>query len=134
MWEENNKFLIRQVFEEALNRGNIEIVDTLFSSSFVDHSTHDQVLGPKGVKDYFVQVREGFPDIHVTIDGLIAADDTVAVRTTWRGTHQGVYEGIAPTGRQAVRTMIQIFRIVDDKILEEWNEGRGLLESLKAEC
>ncbi len=134
MWEENNKFLIRQIFEEALNHGNIEIVDTLFSSSFVDHSTHDQVPGPKGVKDYFVQVREGFPDIHVTIDDLIAVDDIVVVRTTWRGIHRGVYEGIAPMGRQTIRTMIQIFRIVDNKISEEWNEGRGLLESLKAEC
>ena len=128
MREESNKFLIRQVFEEALNHGNIEIVDALFSSSFVDHSTPEQVSSTQGVKDYFAQVRGGFPDIHVAIDDLIAADDTVAVRTTWRGTHLGVYEGTAPTGRQVKRTMIQIFRIVNDRISEEWNEGRGLLE------
>ncbi len=132
MREENNKFLIRQVYEEAINHGNVELVNTLFSSSFVDHSTHDQVPGTKGVKDYFAQVREGFPDIHVTIDDLIAVDNTVVVRTTWRGTHRGMYESIGPTGGQAKRTMIQIFRIVDNKILEEWNEGRGLLEALTA--
>ncbi len=132
MQEENNKFLIRQMYEEAINHGNIELVDTLFSSSFVDHSTLDQVTGPQGVKDYFAQVREGFPDIHVTLDDLIAVNDTVVVRTTWRGTHQGVYEGTGPTGKQAIRTMIQIFRIVDNKITEEWNEGRGLLEALTA--
>ncbi len=66
--------------------------------------------------------------IHVTIDDLIAEDDTVAVRTTLRGTHRGVYAGTTPTGRQAKRTMIQIFCIVEDRISEEWYEGRGLLE------
>ena len=132
MQEENNKFLIRQVYEEAINHGNIELVDTLFSSSFIDHSAHDQVPGPRGVEDYFAQVREGFPDIHVTIDDLVAVNNTVVVRTTWRGTHQGVYEGIEPTGKQAMRTMIQIFRVMNNKISEEWNEGRGLLDVLKA--
>ncbi|GAC1656140.1 MAG: hypothetical protein NVS4B12_28720 [Ktedonobacteraceae bacterium] len=128
MQKEHNASLIREVFEDALNLGKMEVIDVLFSRSFVDHSTHDQVPGPAGVKDYFAQVRHGFPDIHVIIDDLIATDDKVVVRTTWHGTHQGRYEGIEPTGRQVTRTMIQIFRIVDGKIQEEWNEGRGLLE------
>lgn len=128
MQEESNKILILRVFEEAINHGNIEIVDTLFSSSFIDHSAPDQPAGPKGVKDYFIQVREGFPDMQVTIDDLIATDDKVVARTTWQGTHQGLYEGSEPTGKQVVRTMIQIFRIVDRNIQEEWNEGHGLLE------
>ena len=130
MQREWNKLLIHQVYDEALNCGNINLIDTLFSSSFVDHSTSDQMLGPQGVKDYFVQVREGFPNMHVTIDDLIVAENTVVVRTTWRGTHQGVYEGVEPTGKGTIRTLIQIFRIVDNQISEEWNEGRGLLEAL----
>ena len=130
MQQDHNKFLIHQLYEEALNRGNLKLIDTLFSSSFIDHSTSDQVPGPQGVKDYFAQVREGFPDMHVTVDDLIVAENTVVVRTTWRGTHQGVYEGVEPTGKETIRTLIQIFRIADNKIAEEWNEGRGLLEAL----
>ena len=130
MQQEWNKFLIRQVYGEALNHGNIGLIDTLFSSSFIDHSTPNQALGTQGVKDYFVQVREGFPDMYVTIDDLIVEENTVVVRTTWRGTHQGVYEGTEPTGKGTIRTLIQIFRITDNKISEEWNEGRGLLEAL----
>ena len=122
-----NKAIIRLIYEEALNKGNLAIVDEVFASQFVDHSTPEQVPGTGGVKDYFAQVRRGFPDIRVTIDDLIAAEDKVVVRTIWRGTHQGFYEGTEPTSRQVKRTMIQIFRISDGKIQEEWNEGAGLL-------
>jgi len=127
---EENKALIRLVFE-AFNRGNLAIVDDIFSPRFVDLSTPDQPIGPQGVKDYFTMVRTGFPDIQVVIDVLIAEGDRVALRTVWRGTHLGEYEGVAATGKQVVRTMIQIFRIADGKIAEEWNAGGSLLHSVQ---
>ena len=127
MRTEENKALIRLVFEKALNRGHLAIVDEVFSSHFVDHSTPGQVAGPEGVKAYFEQVLRGFPDIHVTIEDMIAESDKVAVRTTWQGTHSGIYEGVESTGKLAKRTLVQIFRLSDGKIQEEWNEGEGLL-------
>ena len=127
---EENKALIRILFE-AFNRGNLAIVDEVFSPHFVDHSTPDQTIGPQGVKDYFAMVHTGFPDMQVAIDVLIAEGDSLAVRTVWRGTHLGEYEGVAATSKQVVRTMIQIFRIADGKIVEEWNEGGGLLDSVQ---
>jgi steroid delta-isomerase-like uncharacterized protein len=127
MSTQENKALIRQVFEEAVNQGNLAVVDALFSPDFVDHSTPDQVPGPEGVKSYFASIRASFPDMYVTIDDMIAEGDKVVVRTTWRGTHQGEYEGIAPTGKQVARTLIQIFRIEGGQILEEWNEGESLI-------
>ncbi|HEY7417426.1 MAG TPA: ester cyclase [Ktedonobacteraceae bacterium] len=130
MREEDNKHLVRRVFEEVLNQRpgdfKLELVDKLFSSQFRDHSTPDQPPGPQGVKDYFTQVRTGFPDLHVTLDDVIAENDRVVVRTTWRGTHLGNYAGQPPTGRAAERTMIQIFRVVDGKLQDEWNEGSEL--------
>ncbi|HET9922436.1 MAG TPA: ester cyclase [Ktedonobacteraceae bacterium] len=124
---EENKALIRRIFDEALNEGNLSLVDELFSPDFVDNATPEQPAGPTGVKAYFQAVRTGFPDIQVTIDDLIAEGDKVVVRTTWHGTHQGHYEGVAPTHRTANRTMIQIFRIASNRVQEEWNEGQGLL-------
>jgi steroid delta-isomerase-like uncharacterized protein len=124
---EENKTLIRLVFEETLNKGHLAIVDEVFSSQFVDHSTPEQLTGPRGVKAYFEQVRRGFPDIHVTIEDMIAESDKVVARTTWQGTHSEMYEGIKPTGKKVKRTMIQMFRVSDGKIQEEWNEGAGLL-------
>lgn len=124
---EANKALLHLLFEEALQRGSLALIDEIFAADFVDHSTPDQQAGHDGVKDYFVAVRTGFPDIRVRIDDMIAEGDKVVVRTTWRGTHSGIYEGVAPTGRAVTRTLIQIFRIVDGKIMEEWNEGGGLI-------
>lgn len=122
-----NKVLIRILYERAFNEGYITVVDELFSPQFVDHSTPEQGTGSTGVKAYVEQVRSGFPDIHVTIEDMIAEDERVAVRTTWRGTHSGVYEGVEPTGRHVERTMMQIFRVYEGKIVEEWNEGAELV-------
>ena len=128
MREESNKQIIRQVFEEAFNHRNTALIDVLFSSHFIDQSTPDQSPGQQGVKEYFAQVHTGFPDMQVIIEDLIAEREKVVVRTTWRGTHLGKFSGVEPTGKQVTRTMIQIFRLADGKILEEWNEESNLLE------
>ena len=127
MSTEAHKALIRRVYEQAFNRGELAVIDEVFAPHFVDHSTPEQEPGTAGVKAYCAMVRAGFPDIHVTIDDLIAEADTVAVRTTWTGTHLGHYDGIAPTGKHVTRSMIQIFRLQSGKIQEEWNEGTGLV-------
>ncbi len=129
---EENKALIRRVFDEALNAGKLSLLDQLFASDFVDNATPEQLPGPQGVRNYFQAVRTGFRDMHVTIDDLLAEGDKVVVRTTWRGTHLGTYEGIAPTGRAINRTMIQIFRVAEGRIQEEWSEGTGLSEFIAA--
>jgi len=123
---EENKILIRRLFEEALNQGNLAIVDELFTSDFIDHSTPSQIPGPQGVKEYFTMVRAGFPGVYVTIDDLIAEGDKVVVRTTWHRTQQSRHEDRDPTNTQVTRTLIQIFYLQGGKIQEEWNEGEGL--------
>jgi steroid delta-isomerase-like uncharacterized protein len=123
-----NKVIMRRVFEEGFNQGRLEIVDELFSTRFVDHSTPEQVAGAEGVKEYFAKVREGFPDMRVRVEDMVAEGEKVVVRTTWRGTHMGIYDGVPASGRRVARTMMQIFRIVNGQIEEEWNEGGGLLD------
>jgi predicted ester cyclase len=128
---QDNKALIRRIYEEALVQGNLAVVDQVFSADFVDHSTPEQLPGPGGVKDYFAAIRTGFPDIQVVLEDVIAEGERVVVRTSWRGTHLGSYDGVAATGRVAARTLIQIFRIVNGVVVEEWNEGGGLLDSVQ---
>lgn len=126
-----HKALIQRLYEEAFNRGDIAVVDKLFSPAFRDNSTPAQLPGVEGVKSYIIAVREGFPDIHVTIEDMIAEADKIAVRTLWHGTHLGTYEGIAPTGKRVTRTMIQLFFIVNGKIAQEWVEGIGLEQAIR---
>jgi len=123
---EANKALMRRLFEEGFHSGKLAVVDEIFHPNFVDRSTPEQPPGTEGVKDYISMVRTGFPDISITIEDLVAEEERVVVRTTWRGTHLGEYEGIAPTGKQVTRSMIQIFHVKDGKLLEEWSEGESL--------
>ena len=125
-----NKALIRRVFDEAFHQKDFAIIDEIFSPTFADLSTPNQLQGPQGVKHYFTTIHAAFPDIHVSIEDLIAEGSKVAVRTIWQGTHTGVYESIPPTGKQVMRSMIQIFTIENGKIQEEWNEGASLQEQI----
>jgi predicted ester cyclase len=122
---EKNKLLISSLYEEILHRGNLAFILTAFSPDFIDHATPHQPVGYAGVRDYFIQVQVGFPDMRVIVEDVIAEGEKVVIRTTWHGTHLGMYEGIAPTDRKVKRTLIQIFRIVQGLIVEEWNEGQG---------
>ena len=127
---EANKALMRRLFEEGFHSGKLAVVDEIFHPNFVDRSTPEQPPGTEGVKDYISTVRTGFPDISITIEDLVAEEEKVVVRTTWRGTHLGEYEGIAPTGKQVTRSMIQIFHVKDGKLLEEWSEGESLSQQI----
>ena len=127
---EANKALMRRLFEEGFHSGKLAVVDEIFHPNFVDRSTPEQPPGTEGVKDYISMVRTGFPDISITIEDLVAEEEKVVVRTTWRGTHLGEYEGIAPTGKQVTRSMLQIFHVKDGKLLEEWSEGEGLSQQI----
>ena len=132
MSAEANRTLIKHVYTEGFNQGILSVVDELFASHFLDRSTPNQEPGTEGVKAYIRAVRAGFPDIAVTIEDLIATEERVVVRTTWRGTHLGAYENLTPTGKQVTRTMIQIFRVEDGKLCEEWSEGESLGQQIIA--
>jgi steroid delta-isomerase-like uncharacterized protein len=123
-----NKAMMHRVFEEGFNQGRLEIVNELFSTQFVDHSTPEQVAGAKGVKEYFARVRGVFPDMRVSIEDMVAEGEKVVVRTTWRGTYLRTDDAVPALGRRVAQTMIQIFRVVNGKIEEEWNEGGSLLD------
>jgi len=68
--------------------------------------------------------RAGAPDLHVTIDDMIAEGDKVALRWTTRGTERGSVRtplGVTPATERAIDIPgINIFRVVNGKIAEEW--------------
>ena len=132
MSTETNKALIRRIFDEAFNQKKLAIIDEIFSPTFVDLSTPNQLQGPQGVKYYFTTIHTCFPDMQISIEDLLAEGNKVAIRTIWQGTHTGEYESIPPTGKQVMRSMIQIFTIENGKIQEEWNEGVSLQEQILA--
>jgi predicted ester cyclase len=75
---------------------------------------------------------KGFPDFHETIDDIIAEGDKVWVLFTFTGTHTGEYRGIAPTSKKITVECVDIFRMVDGKVVEEWEvaDGMNMLKQL----
>jgi predicted ester cyclase len=73
-----------------------------------------------------------FPDLKVTVEDLIAEEDRVVERLTLQGTHKGVFMGAPPSGARATWGFINIYRIVDDKVVEVWSEGDhlGLMQQI----
>ena len=99
---EENKEIVRRVIDDIVNKGDLSLVDEVLASNYVYHfPTHD-INGPEGFKEFVTTMRTAFPDIHVTIEDIIAEGDRVAVRVVMRGTFKGELNGIAPTGRKLV--------------------------------
>ena len=124
MSAEENKALVRRYAEEVVNRRNLDLLDEIFAPEFVLYGADpDQVSGVEDLKQFFVMLHSGFPDFQGTIEDLFAAEgDKVVLRFTFRGTHQGEFMGVGPTGKQVTMPGIDIFRIVDGKIVELWGQ------------
>ena len=88
----------------------------------------EQVLG---LLDRFYAA---FPDLHHTVEDQVADGDTVVTRMTLRGTHQGEFQGIPPTGKPIVVSLIGIDRFENGKFAEQWSQldTLGLLQQLGA--
>ena len=71
-------------------------------------------------------LRAGFPDVRHTIEDVVASGDFVVIRFQAEGTHDGEFQGLAPTGRHARWSGINMFRIECGRIAEEWSEVDGL--------
>ena len=102
----------------------LDLFDEIFAPDFVQYGADpDQVSGVEELRQFFVMMRSGFPDFQVTIEDLFAAEgEKVVLRFTFRGTHQGEFMGVAPTGKRVTMAGIDIFRIADGKIAELWNQ------------
>ncbi len=133
---EENKRIARRVIDEIFNQGRYEVADELLSAGWIGHdpALPEPSRGPEGLKQAAGGYREAFPDLYVTIDHQCAEGDSVATRWTARGTHQGEFWGVAPTGKQATVTGITIDRIEDDRIVESWTnwDTLGLLQQIGA--
>jgi len=130
---EENKATFRRYVEEVGNAGNLDLADDVFDR-YLAHQPDGSVLerGPEDVKRFMGEFRSAFPDFHSTIEEQIAEGDRVVTRWRMRGTHQGEFRGIAPTGKELDVTGIGIFRFSDGKVVESWDnfDQLGMMRQL----
>ena len=121
MYVEANRAIARYVAETVWNQGKLEVIDETFTPGFTNHDPSAyKVSSQSALKAWIEHMRIAFPDMHMSIDDLIAERDRVVVRWTWSGTHTGFLGTIPPTNNTVVLQGITIERFIDGKIAEAW--------------
>ena len=131
---EVNKTIVRRLFEEVWNKGDLSVADELFTPNYDHHdpSTPDVGRGPESEKKRATLYRTAFPDLRLTIEDIIAEGETVMARWSCRGTHKGDLSGIAPTGKHFTISGVSIARFSGSKMAEgyvNW-DALGLMQQL----
>ncbi len=130
---EMNKEVVRRYTEEVWSQGKLDLIDEIIGDGYVFHDPLTPgVEGREAIKQLIAAYRVAYPDLHFTIEDLIAEGDWVVSRWTSSGTQLGELMGIPPTGIWGQSMGITLFRVVDGKIVEEWArwDSLGLLQQL----
>ncbi len=125
---EENKAIARRLCEEFWGTGKFNGADDLLAPDFVYHRTGDEEsLDREGYTQDVMDFVNSFTDVQATVEDLVAEGDKVAGRYTWIGRHTGEFLGAPPTGKLITFRLLNIIRLVDGKIAEEW-EGSDMLD------
>ena len=132
MSAETNKAIIRRVFNEMVNNGNLGIADELIGPGYVNHGIPVPATGPEALKMAVTLFRTAFPDINLMLEEVVAEGDKVATRGYFTGTHQGDFNGIPATGKPIKTTYIDVWRLENGKAAENWvqMDMLGILQQL----
>jgi steroid delta-isomerase-like uncharacterized protein len=132
MSTEQNKAIIRRLFEETANRGNLAVADELLASDYINYNFPTSAPGPQGFKQVITMFRAAFPDLVATLEDVIAEGDMVSTRGHVVGTHRGDFMGIPATGKKVSLSYIDIWRLENGKARENWvqMDMLGLMQQL----
>lgn len=120
-----NKQVLSRHFNEVLNTGALDVIDEIYADSYVldapvqtsgSVQAHGETHGRDGLKRRVTLFRTGFPDIHFTIDDMVAEGDQVVVQYTFKGTHLGQFGELEPTGQHMSVMGILIAQVKSGKI------------------
>ena len=114
---QQNKAIVRRLWEEVWNQNNLAVCDEIFDEAYAAHE--------KGFRAYFHTV---LPDSHHTIEDLIAEGDKVVTCFRITGTHRGEFLGVPATGKPISVTGMWIHRLENGRIVEgrQWGEWDAL--------
>lgn len=130
-----NKELVKEFFDR-LNDQDLTVIDDLCADEFAviinRKGAGQSAIGIDGLKALYEEYYAAFPDFHHDIDEMVAEGDQVAVFMMSRGTHEGEFRGIRPTGNEFAIEDTGLIRIEDRKIVDvrPLSDMLGLFEQL----
>jgi steroid delta-isomerase-like uncharacterized protein len=132
---EENKALFRRWLEDVVNNNNYAAVDELLAPTYQAHFPGaPEPVDRNGHRGMVEMFAAAFPDWKETVHEVIGEGDKVAMRVTAGGTHEGEFQGMAPTGRTVTITGMGFARIEDGRLVESWwdFDAIGLMQQLGA--
>ncbi|NAZ74860.1 hypothetical protein GTQ99_05395 [Kineococcus sp. T13] len=116
--------LLQRFALDPWNTGDLTGLDDTTTEDYFLHGEPGQEAGRlSDLKDTIRTYRAAFPDLLMTVEETIAQEDRLAYRWTMRGTHQGEFDGIAPTGGAVTFSGITIVHLQDGRISEDRYES-----------
>jgi predicted ester cyclase len=139
MMSEANKELVRRHFEELWNRQDLAVADELMAEDYLEHALAPfgqaepgRVNGPAASRETAEWLLAQFPDLHMTIEAMVAEGDLVAVRVLSEGTNLGPLNGVVPpTGKRFAAHQSHWFRVADGRLVEHWATREDLVAMLQ---
>lgn len=128
-----NERIARRVPEEIATEGNLDAIDEVFAENAVEHAPFGQeVHGRDAIRESLAGYLEAFPDFSATVEDAVTEGDTVAMRVTLRGTHEGEFMGMEPTNESFEIGNMVFTRIQDGRVAERWlqPDTLGMLQQL----
>ncbi len=131
----DNKQLMER-FVEFINTASETLANELISPNAIFHvpGRPEPMIGPGGYLEILAMMRSGFPDVQWTLEEMIAEGDNVAARFTMKGTHQGSFFGVPPTGRKITVQAMNFYHWSNGQIVGERGQPDflGLLQQIGA--
>jgi steroid delta-isomerase-like uncharacterized protein len=129
---EENEQIVHRFVDEVVNKGNYDPINELIADDLRDYTPFGETRGRDALRETTRQIHTAFPDFSVTPHEVVADGDTVAVRMTQRGTHDGTFMGFEPTGRTFEIEAMAFVRVEDGQITERrvQPDMLGLLQQL----
>ncbi|HEY5704034.1 MAG TPA: ester cyclase [Terrimicrobiaceae bacterium] len=132
---EVNKLIMHR-FTEFINTASDKLGAELISPDAIFYvpGRPEPMRGPAGYLAIIGMMRSGFPDVQWTLEETIVEEDKVAARFTMRGTHQGEFFGVPPTGKTIEVQAMNFYRLSDGQLIEERGQPDllGLLQQIGA--
>ncbi len=129
---EKHETTVRRMIDEAWNKGNLKVIDEVCTPDVAHNEPMNPVRGLEAMKGVVTKYRTAFPDCRMDIDEIVSAGERCCIRWRYSGTHQGMLEGIAPTGRRVSGTGLSLCHFMGDRISQmfvNW-DALGLLQQL----
>ncbi len=120
MAAEENKALVRRVFEQGINAQDDAAIRETIAKDYVNHDMPAPSPGSEGFRQVIGMFRAAFPDMRVNLEDVLADGDKVVTRGFFTGTHQGDFMGVPASGASIRVSYIDMWRIADGKAVENW--------------